>query len=30
KFPDNFFQIITCLNSFHHYENPKISLKEIQ
>ncbi|MGL5126001.1 MAG: class I SAM-dependent methyltransferase [Fusobacteriaceae bacterium] len=29
KFPNNFFQVITCLNSFHHYENPKVSLKEM-
>lgn len=28
-FSDNFFETITCLNSFHHYENPEKSLSEM-
>lgn len=28
-FAENTFQVITCLNSFHHYENPDKVLKEI-
>lgn len=28
-FAKNTFQVITCLNSFHHYENPEKVLKEI-
>lgn len=28
-FNDNTFQVVTCLNSFHHYENPEKVLKEI-
>ncbi|MGL5988449.1 class I SAM-dependent methyltransferase [Cetobacterium sp.] len=29
EFQDNFFEVITCLNSFHHYENPQKSLEEM-
>ncbi|MGL4402221.1 MAG: class I SAM-dependent methyltransferase [Fusobacteriaceae bacterium] len=29
EFSDNFFEVITCLNSFHHYENPEKSLAEM-
>ncbi|MGL4969216.1 MAG: class I SAM-dependent methyltransferase [Fusobacteriaceae bacterium] len=28
-FSDNFFEVVTCLNSFHHYENPEKSLAEM-
>lgn len=29
EFPDKYFEIVTCLNSFHHYEKPEKSLNEI-
>lgn len=30
EFKDSYFDIITCINSFHHYSNPKKAISEIQ
>lgn len=29
-YTDSTFDVITCINSFHHYENPKNAIKEIR
>lgn len=29
KFENNYFDLVVCINSFHHYEKPEISIKEI-
>ncbi|MCQ8213528.1 class I SAM-dependent methyltransferase [Cetobacterium somerae] len=30
EFKDSYFDIITCINSFHHYSNPEKAISEIQ
>lgn len=29
QYSDNFVQLVTCINSFHHYDNPLKSMEEI-
>lgn len=29
KFKNNYFDLVVCINSFHHYEKPDIAIKEM-